>query len=100
MIRKLRRKPLLALTLALLVMLAVSLVGRNAPADAQSISVIQGRYQFIDLGHAGAFPGDHVAIFDTETGVLREWIGKKNGELWTYSAAEGREVVRRSITVR
>ena len=97
---KLRRIPLIALTLALLVMLAVSLAGRDAPADAQSISVIQGRYQFIDLGKANEFPGDHIAIFDTETGVLREWVGKKNGEIWTYSVAEGREITRRSITVR
>ena len=96
----LRRIPLMALTLALLIALAVTLASRNAPADAQSISVIQGRYQFIDLGKAGEFPGDHIAIFDTETGVLREWIGKKNGEIWTYSVAEGREVVRRTITVR
>ncbi len=90
----------MALSLALLVVLAVTLAGRIAPADAQSISVIHGRYQFVDLGNAGEFPGDHIAIFDTHTGVLREWIGKKNGEIWTYSVAEGRQIERRTITVR
>ncbi len=97
---KIKRIPLIALALALLVMLAFSLVGRDAPADAQSISCTQGRYQFIDLGNENEVPGDHFAIFDTESGVLREWVGKKGGEMWTYSAAEGREIVRRSITVR
>ncbi len=100
MIPKRRPIPLIALALALLVMLAVSLVGRDAPADAQSNSVTQGRYQFIDLGKANEFPGDHIAIFDTESGVLREWVGKKGGEMWTFSAANEREIVRRSITVR
>ncbi len=100
MIPRLKRNTLIALAFASFVALALTLTGRSAPADAQSISVIQGRYQFIDLGRAGDFPGDHIAIFDTQTGVLREWTGKKGGELWTYSAADGREVVRRSITVR
>ncbi len=97
---KLRRIPLIALSLALLIVLAVTLAGRNVPADAQSIRVVQGRYQFVDLGKAGEFPGDHIAIFDTQTGVLREWIGKKNGEIWTYSVAEGRQIERSTITVR
>ena len=97
---RIKQKTLIALTVAALIALAVTLTGRNGPADAQSISVIQGRYQFIDLGKADGIPGDHIAIFDTETGVLREWIGKKDGEFWTYSAAEGREVLRRTITVR
>ena len=97
---KLTRIPLMALTLALLIALAVTLTGQSVPADAQSISVIQGRYQFIDLGKAGELQGNHIAIFDTQTGVLREWTAKKGGEFWTYSVADGREVVRRTMTVR
>ena len=100
MIRKLDGRFVTVLAVAVVLTVAVTFVGRQAPADAESISVIQGRYQFIDLSSEAEFPGDHIAIFDTQTGVLQEWVGKKNGEIWTYSITNGREVARRSITVR
>ena len=100
MIRKLEGSLVAVLAVAAVLSIAVTFIGRQAPADAESISVIHGRYQFIDLSREAESPGDHIAIFDTQTGVLQEWIGKKNGEIWTYSMTNGREVVRRSITVR
>lgn len=99
MMRRFQKRLVVVLAIAVAFSIAVIVVGRHAPAGAQSISVIQGRYQFIDLGGEAGIPGNHIAIFDTQTGVLQEWTGKNNGEIWTYSFTDGRDIVRRSITV-
>lgn len=100
MMRKLQKRLVIVLTIAVALCIAVLVVGRQAPAGAQSFSVNQGRYQFINLHGETEVPGGHYAIFDTETGVLQEWTGKREGEMWTYSFRDGRELLRRNITVR
>jgi hypothetical protein len=84
-------------TMALLVAIAaiLGLTERGAPVEAESVSIEQGRYQFIQLEGSG-----HHAIFDTETGMLREWAGKKSGDsYWIYSPDGGRNISRARISL-
>lgn len=100
MMRKLQKRLVIVLAIAVALCIAVLVVGRQAPAGAQSFNVNQGRYQFLNLGGKTGVAGGHYAIFDTESGVLQEWTGKREGEMWTYSFRDGRELTRRNITVR
>jgi len=78
--------------------LAVVLPVWNAPAEAESITLNDGRYQYISLDREGAPRGEHFAIFDSQSGTVQEWNGKSQGEHWTYGVSSGREMTRRSIT--
>ena len=100
MIRKIQKRLMVGLAIAVAFSIAVLVVGRHTPAGAQSFTVNQGRYQFVDLRSDADAQVAHFAIFDTESGVLKEWTSKTDGEYWLYSFSEGRELLRRSITLR
>ena len=83
---------------ALLAVMAVA-AGWRRPAEAQTYPYPHGRFVFIDKSNPQAGNPDHYIIFDTETGQLNEWIGKKDSVVWTYKFGE-RDLVRRSAPIR
>ena len=90
------RAVLIAATTLLVAIVAIlGLTERGEPVEAQSVSIEQGRYQFIQLSGSG-----HHAIFDTDTGTLREWAGNKAGDTyWVYSPNGGRNISRSRISL-
>lgn len=99
MIQKLKRTSVVAVILAAVLVLAAAFVGRDQPASAQTFTLNQGRYQYINLTGDAELPGNHFAIFDSEAGVLTEWDGKKGGDVYLYDVTDARNIDRRSISV-
>lgn len=99
MIQKLKRTSVVAVILAAVLVLAAAFVGRDRPASAQTFTLNQGRYQYVDLTADAEDPGNHFAIFDSESGILTEWDGKKGGDVYVYDVRDERDIIRRSISV-
>ena len=99
MIEKLKRTSVTTVILAAVLVLAATFIGHDRSAAAQSFSLNQGRYQFVDMTGVSEMPGDHFAIFDSQAGILTEWQGKKGGDVFTYNVRDERDIIRRSISV-
>lgn len=72
--------------------------GGRPAASAQTELHVEGRYVILDKTLEEG-PGRY-AIFDTESGVLREWTGQRDGTVVTYSFRDPEDIIVNDTSVR
>jgi hypothetical protein len=72
--------------------------GSRPAASAQTEVLVQGQFIFIDKS-TEQHPR-HYLMFDTQSGVLKEWVEEPAAETLTYEFASPREIKVNSTAVR
>jgi len=95
---KAKRMAMWGIGLAILFGAGMLMGGSRTPVGAQTDVLVQGQYLFIDKS-TDRDPR-HYLMFDTQNGVLREWIEEPDSIVYTYEFDKSRDIQLTTTTVR